>query len=74
MTNRLKKKKKNLNTLNVCVLVFATGSDAEFLLAGCTGDPGLSAEEGHSVHYRNADISPLEGGGQAVRPVVPVSS
>lgn len=35
-----------------------------------TGDSGLSAEEGPRVHHRKSHVSPLEGGGQEVRPVL----
>lgn len=39
-----------------------------------TGDSGLSAEEGPRVHHSNTHVSPLEGGGQEVRPFLPESS
>lgn len=39
-----------------------------------TGDPGLSAEEESGVHHSNTHVSPLEGGGQEVRSVLPESS
>lgn len=39
-----------------------------------TGDLGLSAEEGPGVHHSKSHLSPLEGGGQEVRPVLSESS
>lgn len=39
-----------------------------------TGDSGLSAKEGPCVHHSNAHVSPLEGRGQKVRPVLPEPS
>lgn len=45
------------------------GDDA--VVARRSGDPGLSAEEGPGLHHSDAHVSPLEGGGQEVRPVLP---
>lgn len=39
-----------------------------------TGDSGLSPEEGPRLHHSKSHVSPLEGGGQEVRPVLSESS
>lgn len=69
-------KKKNINqvklSLSTPFVVIILEMTSCFDLA--PGDSGLSAEKGPGLHHCNANISPLEGGGQEVWPVLPESS